>query len=996
MGIETQRREVEVSRNKESSIEMLSNLSLPKVPSSSIVPVELDPRTNKVPDKAYIAVSMPQRAEEDGKNNLQKLSTEAEQEKLRAEILEMFEDSLDRNSDNEEFREKYALIDKEILRGHVPHFLSEIYEKRVGAGMDVAVEKLLGSMEEMIEKKTLGAENCVGIVEKYIKVLEFSETRRVANRLLELEGDKGVLGFSSETLERLENIGSKILENDEIKKVLNDQLTLRFNENETLLDKGLAVRIYSAAALAEQIPIFFPEKVNNTKTLFNVLEGLRGKFDANFAQYLEDAIAPLKEMEGTKTLTPSEENILQVRLKKIESIAKLSSELSYLPNETVSKLWMDNVRPLLEIVTPWETPYDSVKDEFKPKVEVREVEKLINSTKSGVARKLDVIDQLLGNDSFTTLTRKRMNLDFDITRKLEYLYKTTFDIRLNHFHRAEKRVEIASEINQKLESLDKILPLLNNISQQELLKVKEDGFRGLSQSIGETFNQRIKEVFLDLRPRVGPGIAEVNESVTLLLSQQEMLSKLAEEILPSEEYAAYLENRNQLKNLESLSGLEEIMDEVSSIAIKEFGEDIDYNSKKFLEHLAKGYQSLLVLAKSTVPDDSFGAFKQVVDLHYDKKVRSVHSSNAAEAIMEEYLELGKDIDPQIVKNVLINISHRIEGDIIKVFGREDSKLRGQSISESEIVKYVDKLDKEDPKAMWDLIKELDGYHSEDKKIQNRHFDILDESLQKYLRNELNPEQVGVLESYFVGGRSSISTIVDLVIRGTVEGSTVEDKLNAEVLRNAIDLKFTGTTPSTEFMDSVTGVEYGPERMLRQLAVRLDLSRGYDPEKRVESIDFVQKHLENNVPDSSLELRMAISFPSMSQLSEDDLGSFNEVQAMNMLYDMTPFQNGRIVNKWLDSYDADREMLTKAEQALSGLLVRDVESTKIFDQMALPRILDRPAHDSRYQSGAMEFLVGFATSMPGMERSQVELFHRLTQYRFKRALAWEEVSKYLEK
>jgi len=142
-----------------------------------------------------------------------------------------------------------------------------------------------------------------------------------------------------------------------------------------------------------------------------------------------------------------------------------------------------------------------------------------------------------------------------------------------------------------------------------------------------------------------------------------------------------------------------------------------------------------------------------------------------------------------------------------------------------------------------------------------------------------------------------------------------------------------------------------------------------------------------------------AFPNLEQLNQKDLGSYDETEAMNKLYNFSPKETGTLARIWLDyCIQQDTEVVDpnkkgeKAKEILSDLLYRRGGSEKTFDKFGFPRILERESQDPQIKSAELEFLVGFAGDDPALQRTQVTLFNSLI---YSEKYTFEDVSKYLD-
>lgn len=949
-------------------------------------------------DHSYVSVAMPiaQKADENPEKT--------ERRNLEMELQKKFEDCLN-NFKYAEFSNKYDPIVHKVQAGDVPAFLKELFEKRVGAGLDEAVEKLLKSSEELLKKNNLGIDEITEIIWNYAKILNLSQQRNIAYKMLKTESVKdGTININVDHLKRLEEIASSLLNNKDFEPMLRAHLALNFKQDNVFLDLGIAKEVYATLQTIENLP--HQSKVpnyleNNSRALREMLSDLQGQLFVDYLTHIRAVMSPIERNPAQQALTSSEIENLKPQFAKINQVASINSDLLHIVDLHISSIWLDNLSKVEEAITPWKRTTEANVSEFKPEIDLTKTKEVIEANKLEANQKLDKLDKIVGNSTLTDMTRSRIDLDYGIQEILENLYGSAFLEFVQRLSTAKYSITekgsieaIGMEFNKKIESLDRLLPLCNDRVEGEILKLKNNRFGALSKSIHDSYEEtrrlesshKLSNLSIEEQKDIKPLFEDYrNQKVWKTLIQ---LRTLAEDILPITDHQDFLQRINEGQVVKPfISG-------TTYQAINLFREESTFNAHEFIESTAKDFNTLLATFKNHYSDDSYSSFKESVGELFEDELKIIHGSDAAEALIEEYFENGKNIDLQIVHNILENYSNRIERDLLKVIDViHMDPQRAERFQES--IKELEEKVKENPNSVWDIILDLESYNAEHRRIPNRHFDILSDYLSKYLKDELAEDQEVFLQEYLLKNPPKNEKIIMMLLKDTKEDSTVIDKLSMKILNNAVDTYSTGNIPSEQFIQQIRSQkELSPEAKLKAVATAMDVDKGIDSQNRTEAVELYQKMVKDDDPNSKLDIRAVLCFPNIIQLSQKNLGSFNELQAMNLLYQATPFQTGKIANQWL-LLCAQNGQQQASEQVLKDLLMKDHNSLKLFDQLSLPRILDRPAQDG-LDSSALEFLVGFASATPGMERSQVELFNKITGNRYIEELNWGVVSKYVTK
>lgn len=669
------------------------------------------------------------------------------------------------------------------------------------------------------------------------------------------------------------------------------------------------------------------------------------------------------------------------------------------------------------------------KDEMFWAKGVTEFSAAIASAKEESSKQLAQFEELFVGETFHKQGQTVLKVDAELNLLLESKYSESISLLINDLRNGEP-IKLSEYIRQ-FEGREAYLDSL----AKTLQPTSTDNFRA-------TYHQEKKELLLQeislnlessLNEYISKTDADINVSAEKHRTFEQMIYTALEmlKFAPKEELVSLVNEAKQAQLQLSLT-------KVESDLLEHFGGNYNSFWKSIEGEYLEKSSRWKTFAEALVPPSDLSKIEDFRGNSIQHFTSRLGALVAAEEVLGEYLEHGEKANPQIVLNIFNNCvdlnsmwsEKDIRSNLVSEYlGKLKTAVEnGEQLKLSDLRDFIFSLssygmqrESYNP-AGFRLIKQVDLFPERilpliDEKITNLNNKELSDEQKKALivlfsnstfnridfemlaksKEDLNSQaNLSLLERSLLGILkidSILSTQTNLVEHQAVV-PLVEARLDAIASMRNRD--------RGRNLDELIGVE---ERMkaARSFLSQLEVIEG-DSElfKNFQNTPLMQPEFNKNEV-SRYSFGLLNSFPSLEQLEQGNLGKYDEIQAMNLLFKNSATDVGSMARQWLEAcYAEGEEKGELAEKVLSELLYKTSDKDSLYEQLRLPRFLNPENKNGMDLSEAekkkiLEFIIGFAGSKKGEHRGQLEKFHLLTRdaYKMNDAFSFERIEPLLK-
>lgn len=942
------------------------------------------------------------------KSTTQDVPEEKSKELIECELYAAFNEAIEikssdlfdidnRNSRTRDFIKQYIPEAHGVQRGEIPPFLTQVYEEKVGKGFEKRVDELLTKSETLMAKGQLGVEEAAELYSLYVDLLALPYQKNLANSLLFMPEELGEHIFTEEQLSRVEKIAINLTEKQNIMNRINEYSLPDFESKNLYVDNKIAEKFQQALFKNATIEKEHTYRESDT-IVINNSEFARywGNFRKKFSSDVIQCINEIEQLNvGDKFGAAFNEHILHYA-KNIQSVSDgnklFHSILERQCNRLTESIYSKEVEKIFENEKFWEHDLESfrallktAKEEADNKYERIRIELFPNISRS--------------NDGSDDFSLDSVLAEFIIT-KSENLFSDL------------KRDILRGDVENEDEIIDRFKLKNNHLENLKTLINGKLATKGASETLLDASKWAFEEF---IESYFSSEAGEQQLIVDTYLRQVSKIAKFAEAILSNDKFIDYKSDVNQSINAAMDTAIGNSLNTITrqNLLIK-FEDDPSLTANVIERRFEERALKLRDLPLETLPEKESGNYLYYLEKNVERH-RQILASRlkeivAIESIFEEILENGRNTDPQVISNILENTvlneepnnrTNTIEGIL-----RQFQGVVKNAIENGQQLKLEDLRD-----ILYGIAKEEYGYY-----LPIRLLPLIESKIEDFYSGQLNAEQTSALFTLF--NDSQINPIdLSSLRKAFIEGSAgkerpILEKCLLDILRHESSLRYSKEdTPDeklTEYLNRLISNRTNSDKdKLGAVVAALLLDKGINPLDKSRTQDQKSvffKGVGNEIKDSSLNLSdlqlsqdekystelsglFALNmFSELLKSKEESLGGLDELILLDRLYGYTPREIGAITKQLLDTPEL-QEKKEDLEKNLSELFYKCSKPSSLYEQLHLSRLLN-PGEKSgieltdQEKDQLLEFVIGFAGSNSGEHRSQLEVFHKLTNEHYR--------------